>query len=1146
MPAGENLLVHQAEKTWRSGFWSLIVTQFQGAFNENALKFLVIYLILALERNKGQRDQLELMVGVLFAAPFILFSLVGGYLADRFSKRSVTIWTKVFEVGVMLFAAAALVGPNLYLALAAIFLVCTQGALFGPSKYGLLPELLPQEELSWGNGVLELGTFLAIILGSMSGSFLAGAFSGREVYSGALLLGFTVVGLLSSFGISRVPAAAPAKRFSPAALIDIWTPAKLIRGDRVLWLAVLGNTYFFFVGGLLQFNIFIYGQDILHISSAEGGLLQAAIAIGIGVGSLTAGYLSAGKIEYGLVPLGSLGMTALGLCLAIPDLSFRAVLVLLAVLGFFGGFFIVPISALIQHRPEEDKKGGVIAAANWFSFVGIGAASGVYYAATHRLGLSPGGIFFWSALGTLAATAYVLYLLPDSLLRLLLWIATHTLYRLDVEGRENAPARGGALLAPNHVSMADAVFLIASIDRPIRFLMFKGSYDHPLVKPFAKILGVIPIASDQGPREMIHALRQATEALKNGEVVCIFPEGQMTRIGQMLPFRRGMERIVKGVDVPIIPVNLDGVWGSIFSFAGGRFLWKFPRQIPYPVRVTFGKPLPPTATSQEVRRAVQDLGAEAFARRKKRMHTLPESFLYTARRHPFRFAMADGQRPKVNYFSALVGTLVLARRLRKHWHGQEMVGILLPPSVPGALVNFAALLMGKVPVNLNYTVSNETLASCAQQCDLKTVVTARLFLEKVKIRPPGRTIFIEDIAKDPGFGERIAGALAGSLLPAKSLAKFAGCDRPASLDDIATIIFSSGSTGDPKGVILTHYNIASNVEQLNQVFMLHADDRIMGILPFFHSFGFTATLCLPTATGIGVVFHPNPFDSRVIGALVSKHAVTMLLATPTFLNAYARRCTPEDFGSLRFVMAGAEKLPERISQAFEDHFGIRPHEGYGCTECSPAVTVNTIDFRAASFRQVGAKRGSIGHPLPGMTVKIVNPDTMQPVGVDEPGLLLVRGPNVMRGYLNKPEKTADVLRDGWYNTGDIARMDEDGFLRITDRLSRFSKIGGEMVPHIKVEEILQELAGVTEQSFVVTAVPDERKGERLVVLHILDEPQLEECLERLGKSELPALWRPRADQFVRIEKLPYLGTGKLDLRKARELALEMTQRAFRE
>ena len=1136
----------QPVKKWRRGFWSLIATQFQGAFNENGLKFLVIYLILAIEKDKAQRDKMELLVGVLFAAPFILFSLTGGYLADRFSKRSVTIWTKVFEVGVMLFATVALIQPNLRLALAAIFLACTQGAVFGPSKYGLLPELLPGEELSWGNGVLELGTFLAIILGSMGGSYLAEAFHGREVYSGLLLFGFTVVGLVWSFGISRVPAGDPRKRFHLASLIDVWSPMKLIRGDRVLWLAVLGNTYFFFVAGLLQFDIFIYGQDVLHIRATEGGFLQAAVAIGIGIGSFAAGYLSAGKIEYGLIPLGSLGMTTLGLCLAIPDLSFRAVMLLLAGLGFFGGFFIVPISALIQHRPEEDKKGGVIGAANWLSFVGIAAASGVYYAATHYLNLTPGGIFFWSALATLGATAYVIWLLPDSLLRLLLWIATHTLYRLDVAGRENVPARGGALLTPNHVSMADAVFLLASIDRPIRFLMFRGWYEHPLVKPFAKILGVIPIASDQGPRDLIHSLRTATEALKNGELVCIFPEGQLTRIGQMMPFRRGMERIIKGADVPIIPVNLDGVWGSIFSFAGGRFLWKFPRRIPYPVRITFGKALPPTTPAVEVRRVVQDLGTEAFARRKKRMHTLPQTFAYTARRHPLRFAMADGQRPKLSYFSALVGTLVLARRLRKHWRAQEMVGVLLPPSVPGALVNFAAMQMGKVPVNLNYTVSNETLASCATQCNLKTVVTARVFLEKVKIQPPGEVIYIEDVGKDVSFGEKLAATLAACFLPARLLAEFAGADRRATLDDTATIIFSSGSTGEPKGVVLTHYNVASNVEQLNQVFMLHGHDRILGILPFFHSFGFTGTLCLPAATGIGVVFHPNPLDSRVIGGLVNKYAVTMLLATPTFLNAYTRRCAPEDFGSLRFVMAGAEKLPDRISQAFEDHFGIRPYEGYGCTECSPAVTVNTFDFRAASFRQVGAKRGSIGHPLPGIAVKIVDPDTLQPVGVNEPGLLLVRGPNIMHGYLNKPEKTADVLKDGWYNTGDIARMDEEGFLRITDRLSRFSKIGGEMVPHIKVEDLLQELAGATEQTFVVTAIPDEKKGERLVVLHTLDDARLEECLEKLGKSELPALWRPRPEHFVRIEKLPYLGTGKLDLRKARELALELRRPANQE
>src|ERR1700693_817842 len=279
MPADEHLSKSEPVKNWRLGFWSLIATQFQGAFNENALKFLVIYLILAIEKDKAQRDQMELLVGVLFAAPFILFSLVGGYFADRFSKRAVTIWTKVFEVGVMLFAAAALVGPNLSLALAAIFLVCTQGALFGPSKYGLLPELLPPEKLSWGNGVLELGTFLGIIAGSVCGALLADAFKGHEIYSGMLLFAFTAVGLLCSLGISRVPPADSAKKFSSLSLVDVWSPMKLIRGDRVLWLAVLGNTYFFFVAALLQFNIFLYGQDVLHIRSTEGGLLQVAIAI---------------------------------------------------------------------------------------------------------------------------------------------------------------------------------------------------------------------------------------------------------------------------------------------------------------------------------------------------------------------------------------------------------------------------------------------------------------------------------------------------------------------------------------------------------------------------------------------------------------------------------------------------------------------------------------------------------------------------------------------------------------------------------------------------------------------------------------------------------------------------------------------------
>ena len=1125
-----------ASRSWRLGFWSLIATQFQGAFNDNALKFLIIYLIIGTNLSSDAEESKVLLVGVLFALPFILFSMTGGFLADRFSKRRVTIWTKIFEIGVMLFAIAGFARHSMTMSLVALFLASTQGALFGPSKYGLLPEILPENRLSWGNGVIELGTFLAAITGTLIGVNLSKWFAGRQEYSGVFFLAFSAVGLVTSLGISLVPAADPARKFQLNFLGDLWIHGGRILRDRVLWLAVAGNTFFFFLGALLQFDIVFYGRDVLHVPESQSGFLQAAIAIGIGLGSLAAGYLSGGKIEYGLIPLGAMGITVFGFLLALPGLSFSTVLAFLALLGFFGGFFIVPISALLQHRPEEQHRGGVLASSNLLSFVGILAASVVYYLAKHFVHLGPVAIFFWASFVTFSAMLYVLWLLPDSLLRLLLWIAAHTLYRLDLKGNENIPARGAALLTPNHASWVDAVLLIAATDRPIRFLMFKGAYDHPLVRPFAKMLKIIPIASDQGPREMIHSLREASEALRQGEVVCIFPEGEITRIGQMLPFRRGFERIIKGIDAPIIPVNIDGIWGSIFSFSRGHFLWKWPRTIPYPVRITFGKLMPSTSTAPQVRQAVQELGVDAFQRRRRRMKPLTRSFVAAARRNPRHFAMADGKTPKVTFGDSLIKTVFLARRLRPLWQGQKMVGILLPPSIPGALVNWAALLLGKVPINLNYTTSNESLASCAKQCDLKTVVTSRQFLEKVPLQPPGEIIYAEDLALNSGFGEKIAALLAAKLLPARLLEWFLSAAGPAKLDDTATIIFSSGSTGEPKGVVLSHFNLASNVEQLEQVFHLHEGDRILGILPFFHSFGFMGTLCLPPLTGIGVVFHPSPLDAQAIGALVSKYSVTMLLSTPTFLHSYTRRCPPEAFGSLRIVMAGAEKLQERIAQSFEDHFGIRPLEGYGCTECSPVVAVNTYDFRAAYFRQIGAKRGTIGHPLPGIGVRILDPDSGEALPVGRPGLLLVRGPNIMVGYLDRPEKTAEVLKDGWYNTGDIATVDEDGFLRITDRLSRFSKIGGEMVPHIKVEEKLHELLEADGQVLAVTAISDEKKGERLVVIHTLNEDLLRVCLEKLSKSDLPALWKPRPDQFHRVEKLPYLGTGKLDLRKLRELA----------
>jgi acyl-[acyl-carrier-protein]-phospholipid O-acyltransferase / long-chain-fatty-acid--[acyl-carrier-protein] ligase len=456
-----------------------------------------------------------------------------------------------------------------------------------------------------------------------------------------------------------------------------------------------------------------------------------------------------------------------------------------------------------------------------------------------------------------------------------------------------------------------------------------------------------------------------------------------------------------------------------------------------------------------------------------------------------------------------------------------MVGILLPPSTTCALVNFAAMLLGKVPVNLNYTLSSDALAACAKLCDLQIVLTSRAFLERFPVCVPATTLCIEDACTRPRLIEKFASIVSAIVMPAQV---------KTSIDDLATIVFSSGSTGEPKGVMLTHYNIAANVEQLGQAFDFNGRDRLLGVLPFFHSFGFTATFALPLSLGVGVVYHANPLDAQTIGSLVRKHAVSFLLATPTFLQMYVQRCSPADFGSLNRVLVGAEKLPDRLTQAFHDRFGIYPLEAYGLTECAPAVTVNTRDFRAAGYLQIGSKRGRIGHPLPAVSVSIVDPETFRAVPLGEPGLLLVRGPNVMKGYLGRDDLTAAAMHDGWYITGDIATLDEDGFLAITGRLNRFSKIGGEMVPHMRIEEVINNILGSA--ASVVTAVPDSHRGEKLIALYCQNGITKEELWQRLNDSDLPKLWIPKRDDLFVIESLPVLGSGKIDLKAAKSLAQE--------
>jgi acyl-[acyl-carrier-protein]-phospholipid O-acyltransferase / long-chain-fatty-acid--[acyl-carrier-protein] ligase len=589
------------------GFWCLFVEQFQNAFSDNVLKFLVTFFIVGMGLSQEKRDELVPLIGALFALPFVLFSMAGGFVADRFSKRTVAVTVKCVELGIMSLATLGLWRGNIPLMLVAIFLMSTHSAFFGPTKYGLLPELLPEKKLSWGNGIFSFGTFAAIIAGTIFAGKLSDTFGKNQIWSGVILIALAAFGLTFALGINRVPAANPQKKFRANFIGDFFAQMKSIRADRILFLGVIGNAFLWFLGALLQPTILFYGKDILHLDDTHSGYLQAALAIGIGAGSFAAGFLSGQKIEYGLIPLGMTGLTIFAALLARTGLTFDAVALNLGLLGFFGGFYNVPVNAIIQQRPDAGNKGGVIATSALLTWIGVFIASGIYYLLAAKLHLKPPQIFLFGAVLSLAGMIYCVRLMPDSLVRLVLWLLTKTIYRIRVEGRDNIPEKGGALFVCNHVSFVDAPLLMAATDRKIHFIIEKSYYELWWIKPFGGMLGLIPIASDLGPRELIKSLQTASDKIRAGEVVCIFAEGKITRSGELDEFQRGSERIMKNADAPIVPVALVGVWGSIFSFERGKFFWKWPRHIFYPVTVRFGNPLAPNSTTEEIHAAVEKL-----------------------------------------------------------------------------------------------------------------------------------------------------------------------------------------------------------------------------------------------------------------------------------------------------------------------------------------------------------------------------------------------------------------------------------------------------------------------------------------------------------------------------------------------------------
>ncbi|MEI6871090.1 MAG: AMP-binding protein [Verrucomicrobiota bacterium] len=715
------------------------------------------------------------------------------------------------------------------------------------------------------------------------------------------------------------------------------------------------------------------------------------------------------------------------------------------------------------------------------------------------------------------------------------WIGgllVRSVYRIRVLHSMPVP-EGGCLLLPNHVSWVDAILLQAIFPRPIRFLVFEEYYRWRLLAPILNLFGALPVS----PTHAKEAVRAAADALERGETVCMFPEGEISRSGNLLRLQRGFELIARKAGKPVIPVWLDGLWGSIFSYSGGRYFFKWPRQIPYPVTIAFGEQIAANeATVSRVRESLLSLGELCFQRRPFLEGHLGRAAIQGLARNPGAVAIADGlDGVTLSRGMLLSAALALAAKLRKQME-EPRIGIVLPPGRGAAVANLAVVLAGKVPVNLNFTASAASIAAAIRIAGLRTVLTAKTFHARLPEFPWTADLWFIETVLPSLKGRILLWRSLATVLPAGAISALAGLPREGGEAE-CVVLFTSGSAGDPKGVVLTHRNLLGNIQQFSSVLGLKPKDAVLCCLPIFHSFGSTVNLWYPMISGLRMVTYPSPLDPVKNAELVETHKVKLLCSTPTFLRGYLRKVEPSQLRSLTLIVTGAEKLPMELAVAFQKRFGKEVLQGYGLTETSPVASVNIPEFAfdRAAPPQPSSRLGSVGKLMPGMTAEIRDPDSGVRLKSTDTGMLWLKGVNIFARYLNDAVRTADVLQNGWFRTGDLGRFDDDGFLFIEGRLSRFSKIGGEMVPHEAVEDAVKKALGIGEDALVaaITSIPDEAKGEALVLISI-KEVDMASLRHLLSEEGLPNLWIPR--KLVMTTEIPHLASGKLDLRRLQECA----------
>lgn len=1099
--------------------------------------------------SSGQTWQ-NFMLQIFFIAPYVLMVFFAGIFTNRFAKNKVLAWSSLLMTCFVI-AQAVLVTVGCPRVAFWLSIGLSSGfAIHSAAKYGILKEMFGVRNLSYANAFLQIfslggliaASWLAIVgvnlidIDALKSYEAVHRITSHSIVIPWILTGVSVLGTIASFLVPRV-------KYENRNVNISKVKKHLSLGWRVpsLRASIMALSMFW---ALAQVFVLMF-QDVSGSTTLDmiSDYLPMTL-IGLMIGAIFSASKSKDFIETGFIPMGMIGVSLCMFC--VPFFVHpMALIVLYTLTGVFGGIVLVPVNALLQYNTRPNNSGSVLAFANLIQAVVLILFLFLYSSFVRYTSIDPKFYFLGIAIVSGLVFVWTISNLPQALLRSVLRLLFNR-YRIRVYGVQNIPNEGPVLLVGNHHSFIDWAMLQMASPRPLCIASNKDHFERWYLRAILKRLGMIRIDH----RHPAAAMEKIHEALLAGKAVVIFPTGEVSKSPHVEPFNIDYSKAIEGTEASIIPFYIQGLWGSNFSYSGSDM---YGASSDRSVTVAFGDSIPATTPPNEVRAIVRKVSIDAWKYSVNFAHPIAQSWIRTCKKYvktgPAIYS------PDGAHFSGykLMGAVLAFRNLLKKKLGkkEQNIGIMLPPSPAGVIVNLALWVMGKTNVNLNYTSSVDNVKFCCEKADVKTVITSRQFVEKLKGRGSDysqvasdkvRLFYAEDLMKEIPKA-KIAALIVFSVLSPTWLIKFLFCKR-TSMDDNAVIVFSSGSEGTPKGVELTQRNLMGNIQQLACILNVSRGDVMLSELPLFHSFGLTVTTLLNLTEGCPIVAVADPTDVKTMARVCCEFHVSFLVATPTFLRAFtvSRYVHPLVFKSVRLIIAGAEALRPELATAFRLKFGKEIFEGYGCTETAPVASVNTENTLLNDYTtmQVNNKPGTVGPALPGTQFLIVDPDTNEPLPMGEAGMILIGGCQVMKGYLKDPDRTQSVivLKDGirYYRTGDKGYLDEDGFLTIVDRYSRFAKLGGEMVSLGAVEKKIQDTSVLEGCDYLITTVPDSAKGEKIVLLY-QGEKEPKQVLSELRGSGFPPIMLPSA--AFPVEKVPKLGTGKADFTTAKKLAKEL-------